>query len=270
MGDPIDAVYFVRHFTGSPQLHDRYTSELRYSLRSLANFTSLGRVIILGGRPKWLDVERCDWRPSPRGSDEYAVVKEWAAHKHVNTWAHWQRIAQLAGAGLLSERFAIFNDDHFVVRRTDDIPNYHRGDLTSWVAGLRFRGQGGTYAGTAQAMERAAAWVTEHFGVPLAEQVAYETHTPLLVHRDSFAQVFDLAGRTITQRVAKRSLYGNAVRLAATMMRDVKVGDGEQLSQIKALKPVFLSTADNSFWYQQVGRRLREQFPFPSPYELVA
>lgn len=268
MGDPVDVVYFVRVFDGSPQLHDRATSELRYSLRSLANFGQLGRVMVLGGRPKWLDADQADWRPGRLGDDSYAVIKEWAAHKHINTWTHWLEIGRLAAAGVLSDTFAIFNDDHFVMRRTDVLPNYHRGDLTAWTAGLRFRGQGGSYAGTAMAMERGAAWCLEHYGVPVADQVAYETHTPLVVNRDAFAEVFARAAATITQRVAKRSLYGNAVRLPAVELRDVKINDGEKLASWDR-SSTFLSTSDTSFWYQKAGRLLRERFPTPSRFELV-
>ena len=269
--ETFDAVYFVRHIDGNSVTAERASVELRYSLRSLErNFAGLGSVYVLGGRPRWLNVKEAHWLPGgkPLSSVHVDMLDRWVSVKHLNTWAHWQAIADLARANQLSDRFVIMNDDFFVMHEFDELPNEHRGPVTEWAEARRFGGQ----RATATTLERTAEWVLEEFGVPVAEQVAYETHGPLTVSAASFGAVMRVAHQHHVRggkRLAKRSLYGNAVRLPAERAQDFKVHAASDPVDPAAR---YLSSSDESFTggtrAGQIARVIGERFSTPCRYEL--
>lgn len=267
-----DAVYFVRPIPESATL-ERRSAELRYSLRSLAeNFTGLRHVHILGGRPTWLNREQAHWHKGGRVLDQVNadLLGRWGSVKHLNTWAQWVEIARLAEGMALSERFVIMNDDFYIMQRLAELPNEHRGPVREWMSARQFAGHNSSAGALGVSTDLVERW----WGVPRDEQVAYETHAPLTVHRDSFAEVIGRTADYFTGvrggwRLAKRSLYGNAVRLVAELAGDGKV-------HAPADRPVagarYLSSTDESFWYgskaSQIGGVVRARFSTPSRFEL--
>jgi len=275
----MDVVYFVRRYS-----HDRsmahQSDDLRYSLRSLAdNFTGLGRVWILGGArdadslPAWLDRRSIQWHPGGRVYREVDSRKlaAWDDVKHLQTWAQWQAIAEVADH--LSDRFVIMNDDFYLMRKMAELPNEHRGPILDFAEARRFTGR----ATTAKVMERTARWVLDEYGVDPADQVAYETHGPLTVARHSFRAVMTRAGEAVAAgklaRVAKRSLYGNAVRLPARLAT-VLGNDGKVHGNDDPIPDHWvLSSSDASFRHgtgrNQIGGFIRRRFPDPCRFEIA-
>lgn len=266
-----DAVYFVRPIPESATL-ERRSAELRYSLRSLeANFTGLRDVHILGGLPTWLNRDEAHWHRGGKVLDQVNanLLERWGSVKHLNTWAQWVAIAELARHQMLSERFVIMNDDFFIMERLAELPNEHRGPVGEWMSARQYAGQ----LSSAGALGTSVELVERLWGVPRDEQVAYETHGPLTVNRDSFAAVVGLvAERYVAERggrrLAKRSLYGNAVRLPAELAVDAKVHDPSGRPRGEAR---YLSSTDESFWYgskaNQIGGLVRARFSTPSRFE---
>ena len=270
MGE-IDAVYFVRRFSKSPTTGHQ-SEELRYSLRSLhGNFGELGRVFVLGGRPDWLNRRTVHWRPGGEIFDrvDIGLLERWHDVKHLQTWSQWQAIAR-AAVDELSDRFVIMNDDFFVMHKVGEIPNQHRGSVKAWAEARRFGGDDAS----ADVIERTANLVADRYGVDVADQVAYETHSPLTVNGHAFAAVMrDAQSHYLTggARLAKRSLVANAARLPAELcQRDWKVFGAHDRDDWAA-KP-FLSTTEDSFRHGtgpgEVGRYIRRAFRDPSPYEI--
>lgn len=264
----MDAVYFVRLLSRSESMAHA-SEELRHSLRSLAaNAPGVTRVWIVGGAnrkeelPGWLDPSAIRWHPGarPLRQADSNQVRAWDDVKHLNTWAQWMAMAEMAAGGMFGAEFAIMNDDFYVMERLDPLVNEHRGQVKLFAEARRFAG----LASMADMMERTAAWVEREIGTPAADQVAYETHGPLVVPAAGFASVMHLADQAMRggiARLAKRSLVGNALRLLAVEARDGKVHGNDD--PVPAGR--YLSSSDAAFKHGnrpgQIGRVIRRAFP---------
>lgn len=253
----MDVVYFFRPV--APDSPRSATEEMRYSLRSLAsNLASLDEVHVFGGRAPWF---------SPH-VHHYPVRQ--GAHKHANTWKIWRQIADAARTGYLPEWFLIMNDDYFLMRPwAGDVPAYHAGPMTEWIAARR------DHQHIREAATRTAAWVAAQ-GVPLDEQLSYELHVPLLVHGPALAAIWPALDRaakgntTLSTRMIKRSPVGNLSGFNATavpMAGDVKViRDGDPMPDAP-----WVSTSDLAFasrnTHRTIGVDIRSTFKRPSRFE---
>lgn len=273
----MDAVYFLRLMSKSHTMLHQW-EELRYSLRSLAaNALQVDRVWILGGAlepaglPSWLDRGAIQWHPGakPLREVDAALVSRWEDVKHLNTWNQWRCMAELAATNWFGAQFVIMNDDFFVMKPSNPLVNEHRGPIKEFAAARRFGG----LESTAVMMERTAAWVADQFGLDEPDQVAYETHGPLTVPAQGFADVMNLADtrgmRAGVARLAKRSLVGNALRLPAELARDGKVhGNDDAVPDQR-----YLSSSDAAFQHGtrvgQIGRVVRRAFPAPCRFEVA-
>ena len=107
-----DIVYFVKD---SPT-----NEELRYSLRSLANFPH-GRVWFYGGCPDGL-------KP-----DKHIYVKQ----DQENKWQNVNMMLRMVCSNTeVSKDFWLFNDDFFVMEKVEKPTNYHNGDLYKRIVQL--------------------------------------------------------------------------------------------------------------------------------------
>lgn len=255
----MDLVYVYRHV--HPHETSRGTDELRYSLRSMVeNYAALGEVHVFGGRAPWF---------SPL-VHHYPVRQ--AYQKHENTHRVWRAIASAAANGYLPEHFLIMNDDFFLTRPLDHVPQYASGSLAAWIAK---RAQSRLIVETVERTQRMVA----ELGGPAPElQLGFELHVPLVVHGPTLARVWPMVhewtrGGRMTHRIAKRSAYGN---LAGVTLDEVEVMPAD-CKIIKAGDPVpagpWVSTSDDAFMSRNthpIGRDLRSTFTRSSRFEAPA
>src|SRR5690606_9190627 len=92
--------------------------ELRYSLRSLANFDH-DRVVIVGGKPSWV-----------------TGVDFFRGNRFPGKWGNVYDNLRIACEHVDGE-FVVMNDDIFITRPTTLLPSLHRGSLTDHLAKVR-------------------------------------------------------------------------------------------------------------------------------------
>lgn len=253
----MDLVYFYRHV--HPNEGARSTDELRYSLRTMvANYAALGEVHVFGGRAPWFSEH----------VHHYPVRQTY--QKHENTHRVWGQIASAAGDGRLPEHFLMMNDDYFLRRPVDHVPQHSSGQLDSWIA------QRALSRLIVETIARTQRMVEALGGPAPAEQLGFELHVPLVVHGPTLARVWPLIhewtrGGRMTHRIAKRSAYGN---LAGITLDQVEVMPVD-CKVIRTGDPMpsgpWVSTSDEAFMSRNVhpiGVSIRSQFDQASRFEL--
>jgi hypothetical protein len=234
-----DVVYICR--TGEDN------EELRHSLRSVAAHLPHRRVWIVGYRPAWV------------ADDVGYVPVLQRGPKHSNTWGNWVAAARCAS---LSDEFVLMNDDFFITRPIDDVPNVHRGpldEMVDWYARNRLTSHRQRAAVTRQVLRRAGR--TEGL-------LSYELHVPMVVNRHALADGVRMIASSTTpgHGVAKRTFYGNLAGLGGTRERDVKAMSARDAMPETPLP--FVSTSPHS-WAGLVGGWVRQRFAEPCAYERV-
>lgn len=231
---------------------DETNEELRYSLRSLRNLPH-GTVWIAGYRPRW--VQNVEHLPLRQDATKYqnSTANLLAASTHPD----------------VSEVFYYFNDDFFVLRPTPDVPALHLGPIGDRVDyydekyGHRRNGAGAYRDGMVATSKLLASW-------GLTDLLCYEVHAPITVNKDGMFEVIRRAfAETSIVALHKRTLYGNVHRLGGEIAHsggklDVKVLTADHTWDDDQ---TFMSTSNQSWGSGRAGRRLRELFPEPSPYE---
>lgn len=232
----LDIVYMVKAGEAN--------EELRHSLRSLVNLPH-GRVWLVGYKPRW--VYHARYLPTMQRGP-----------KHHNTWRNWVTMAQSTE---LPDRFVLFNDDFYVTRPIEKVPDLHRGPLDeaiNWLGRVRANSYRLRMEATRRVLRRA--------GRP-EPYLSYELHAPLVIDRAALAaSVHWVLGNATAppESMAKRSLYGNWAQPGGVQIPDVKVqGATDGLPQTDA---PFLSTAPKS-WAGLAGGWVRRAFDVPSVYE---
>lgn len=211
--------------------------ELKYSLRSLKNFTH-DKVWFYGGKPKGLVPD---------------VMVEYSQHGR----SKWEKVRNMLIAICenddISPEFWLFNDDFFCMKPVSHIPAYYHGTLYQRIVEIEKRyGSKTTYSKEL----RKTADLLEHNGLDTKN---YAVHLPMLIDRARAKVVLE----EFTECPMFRSLYGNSCDIGGEDRDDVKIYDTFTLPQ----DPDWLSTSNNSFEYGEVGEYIRDRFKDPSPYE---
>lgn len=225
-----DVVYVVR-----PGQHNE---ELRYSLRSLRHLPH-GKVWIAGFCPSWV-------------SDEVGRIPvRHQLDRNVNAKANLRAACEHPE---VSERFAYFNDDFFVMRPLTKLPVMHRGPLAS-VA------QSGIMARAYTRAIRQTLELLRSRGID--EPLMYDLHAPMVVDKAGMLEALDLCSSPLIQ---ERSVYGNLQGIGGELARNHKIRRGQTGWEGWA----FLSTNDNTFATGPVGSHVRAALDDRSPYEREA
>lgn len=223
-----DIVYFVKP--------EATNEELRYSLRSLANFPH-GKVWFYGYCPKYL-------KP-----DKYIPVLQNKDNKWQNVG---MMIRMVVNNDNISEDFWLFNDDFFVMKPVKKPVNYHGEDLYKRIVSLENCYD--CFTPYSEAL-RMCAKELEALGTTTR---SYELHTPMLINRKKAQELHKIA-----DSYGFRSLYGNYTDMKSEYHRDVKI-----TSLTKTYKDgEYLSTSDRSFTEGKVGKQIRELFKDKCKYE---
>lgn len=192
--------------------------QLRYTLRSLTSNLPHARVVTAGCRPHWTDAEHIDVPPAGgKFAHAYAVLRA------------------ILSADWLTPSVVIADDDMFLLRALEALPDYHRGPLAQ-VAPTWHRRQG--HADTLAVMPDA---------------LCRDMHIPTLVDRADLAARLDALGLPYSRqaRLWWRTLVGGG----CTQAEDAKVREaGDPIPDGD-----WLSSSDRSWPW--LAPRLREMFP---------
>lgn len=223
-----DIVYFVKD---TPE-----NEELRYSLRSLANFPH-HKVWFYGGCPDGL-------KP-----DKHIYVKQNLENK-------WQNVGMMLKMACnnkdISKDFWLFNDDFFIMEKIEHPKNYNNGDLYKRIVQLEDSHQRITpYSQQLRDMCKEL----EAMG---CTTINYTLHIPMLINRDKALELFNISDCPMF-----RSLYGNYYGVKSEVMHDVKIVNAKKEYKGGA----YLSTDDVSF-QGRVGEQIKATFPHKCKYEV--
>lgn len=231
-----DVVYIVR--PGDKN------DELRHSLRSLSNLKH-DRVFFAGYKPSWVQgVEHIDVEQIPGQKHPNSLRNQWAAYTNED----------------VSNEFYLFNDDHFVMQKFDELPVMHWGELNHALSTCNTLG-----ASFALSMATTRDILLD-LGLPT---INYQLHVPLLIPKQQMEYVF----RNF-ETPAPNGAWIHQVTIAGNMFgwggvkfeKDVKVHELYTLPQ-GIERASFLSTSDRSFEYGLIGQYIRAQFPEKCEYE---
>ena len=216
-----------------------FTDELRYSLRSVEENLPHRFVWFVGAMPPGLKPDR--------------------ALPHKQTGQNkWERIRssmlEVVKQPELSDRFILFNDDFFVMKRIEgEFVNYADRTLTDRIE--EFRAQDPWLNHYARTLVKAR----EELKCQGLPEVNYDVHLPMLFDKDKVT-----ASIMRCSSPQMRSIYGNVNRLEYIEHPDVKV---YSLDAVPVL-PDFLSTNDDVFNNGKVGQYIRATFTTPSRFEI--
>lgn len=233
-----DVVYIVRPNDDN--------EELRYSLRSLSLNLKHDRVFFAGHKPAWVQ------------NVIHIPTEQIAGEKHPNSLRN-QYAAYTAPN--VSDTFYLFNDDHFIMKRHEEMPVLNWGDLDHALTKLRHT-LGSSFAFS---MESTRDLLREMN----LSTINYQLHIPCVIPKQQLAYVFDnfpspMANGAWLHQV---TLAGNMFQWGGKSRdRDVKVHELYVLPQ-GIERADFLSTSDKSFQYGLIGQYIRARFPEKCEYE---
>jgi hypothetical protein len=191
--------------------------QLRATIATLTANLPHRRIITAGARPHWSQHEHIDV-PQVGGKfgHAYAVLRAILEADH------------------LSESVVIADDDMYLMRPLDTLPDYHRGPLADVQPGpLRMRG----WADTLDAAG--------------PDALCRDLHVPTLVHRADLAARLDALDLPMQRRV--RVWWRTLVGGGCTYLPDVKVREG-----LPSDDALWVSSSDQS-WSCGVGAWVRER-----------
>ena len=177
--------------------------ELTYSLRTLRNIPH-ERVFIVGDCPDNIRKDKVVHIPTVQ------TGTKWKNSMH--------NFRTACTDNRLSEDFILMNDDFFILRpitekdllvrwgtmqAVHDLYFKKHGKETNWMRGMRE---------TAELLKKRG----------ISDPVCYDLHTPMILNKRKFLQLFELDGVKDIDVLHARSLYGNLYGVGGTYMDDVK------------------------------------------------
>lgn len=226
----MDVVYILKN--------DIDPSELRYSIRSLANFPH-GKVWFFGGDPEGLTPDR------------QVSIRQHGATK-------WDKVRNTLAAVCeteeVSSSFWLFNDDFFCMKPCDGIPPVFDGTLYSRIVEIENRAR---CMSPYSLQLRKAAELLDSKGMDVLN---YAVHMPILIDKQRALVTLD----EFKHCPMFRSLYGNSCGIGGVFHKDVKIYDPKEEPDPDA---DWLSTTNQSFNRGRVGEYIRSVFTEESAYE---
>jgi hypothetical protein len=231
---PPDVVFIVSEHVRRP--------ELQYALRSW-DLVPHGAVWFVGGRPGWVRNVR-----------------------HVPFRDHqdkWQNIADkaksLASLDGLAEEFYYTEDDYFILRPFDRIPDHsHPQTLNEQLAGRETRRKGRQLGGWWGYLQSTRDTLHAH---GITDPVSFDVHIPMLWEKSKIPVHMD-TGRPMSWR----SLVGNTRKTVPVPVPDVKAGSSRRKAAVVASDVGFLSSSEGTF-RKLVEPVVAALFPEPCRYE---
>ena len=220
-------------------------NELRYSLRSLANMPH-ERVFIVGGCPKWV-----------KGIIHIPTVQEGTKYKNTTN-----NLKVACNDTRLSEDFILMNDDFFILQPIKDPKkelNLYMGTAQEQIDDFYKRHPfGSAYI---RGMEETRNLLRK---LGKEEPLSYELHTPCVINKFNYLDMFKIEGVEKISCLHKRTLYGNLYRTGGKSVTDVKIFTHNKFDTDKLGN--FLSCSNDGFGV--IAPYLLSKFPQKSPYEI--
>jgi len=214
--------------------------ELRYSLRSVFQNMPHDKIWVVGNKPRWFN-------------GNFIPVKD-----SNNKFDNIKNCTKAAAESLeISDNFVLMNDDFFLLKKIDHLPNYHGGFLKNKVEEYEAFNSKSYYT----KLLRNTLNLLNNLGYE--NPIDYDIHLPMIMNKESLKTIMHY-------RYSVRSLYGNIFNISGETVKDVKVYDKGTLAArshdyLNSDFP-FVSTTDSSFnrLYRDI---LKDMFPNPSIYE---
>lgn len=232
-----DVVYIVKP--------EERNDELRYSLRSLSKNLKHDRVFFAGYLPSW--VQNVTHIPTTQVKGQKhpnSLRNQMAAYTHPE----------------VSSTFYLFNDDHFIMQRHEEMPILNWGDLSHALSTCNTLGPSFAFSMA----------TTRDLLIEMGlTTLNYQLHIPCVIPKDQLVRVF-----TDFETPRPNGAWLHQVTLAGNIYawggesytKDVKVHELYTLPQ-GIERSQFLSTSDQSFEYGLIGQYVRAQFPEKCEYE---
>ena len=215
------------------------SEELRYSLRSIEANMTHGKVWFYCGRPAGIT------------PDEHVPYVQTGLNK-------WERVrntlTRVCKNEEITEKFWLFNDDFYVLKRMTRTVPLHRGELADHIKGIEARhGRPSGYSRRLKQCEN----MLRNKGL---ETLDYALHVPMLIDRAAALETL----QTFPDCPMFRSLYGNFAKVGGEYHDDVKTVDPDKIIPEDA---DFFSTSNKAF-AGEVRKQLEARFPVPCRYEV--
>lgn len=212
--------------------------ELRYSLRSIEKNMTHGKVWFFCGCPDGIV------------PDEHVRMVQAGLNKWERVRNTLIRVCKTDG---VSDRFWLFNDDFYVLRRMTRTVPLHRGEIRDHVKGIEARH--GRPSGYSRSLKLCEARLREK-GLTTLD---YALHVPMLIDKAKALETLE----AFPDCPMFRSLYGNYAKIGGELFDDVKTTDPNKQIPDDAL---FFSTSNKAF-AGSVRRQMEQMFPEPCRYE---
>lgn len=226
----LDVVYFSR---------GGENEELRYSLRSVEKNFPHRLVWIYGNKPDDISPDR--FVPCQQGNNKWDNVRE--------------MLFKVCQNPLITKEFVLFNDDFFVMREVDELPNWYRCSMYEHIIKIEMQYNDEPTRYTRQLRKTLA--LLEKNKMPVN---SYELHLPMIFDKQKLLHLL----RRTNGYHGMRTIYGNLYCLDAKPRDDVKIYDNKKAVDQTS---TYLSTDDKSFANGLVGRFIRKSFPERSQFE---
>jgi hypothetical protein len=235
----LDVVYTVRN--------GEENEELRYSLRSLRNMRGVGKVYIVGFKPKWVK------------NVTHIPVDQVYGSKVANTNHNWLQVAK---DKRVSDRFVLFNDDFMVMKPIKALPFQHMGSHTKFENYYNVHYPSSRYTRVAQNTTKRMIELT------IENPMCYELHQPTVISK--LAIRLALVGTSYRfSPINIRTVALNLMEAGGERTEDVKFYNNHESPKNPktALEDMtFISTTDAG-WISNVGTFIRIKLKGKSEYE---
>lgn len=239
-----DIVYTVRN---TPENN---SEELRYSLRSLRNLGHQN-VFVVGEKPDWL----------------MNVIFIPVAQDRTKRENVMNNITAAVNNHQVSDDFILMNDDFFIMKEMQALPNLHFGPMADLIESYENRyPEGSDYI---DLMKKQYELLLEQ-GIKVP--ISYELHSPMMFNKYKMVDMLNTKG----PQYQMRSHYGNIYHIGGEQAEDVKLfmeprhnpSEYNEAPLEYMNKQLFLSATGGSFNRGLPGRYIRAVFPQKSIYEL--
>lgn len=202
---------------------DGDNEELKYSIRSVIKNCSVNDIWVVGGKPDWY-------------TGNYISVNQ-RYSKYKNAYNNFKTICNTSE---IPDDFILMNDDFFIVKPINKISSYYSGTLEEKINSYE------TVLGRSSYINRLKITQDKLMQMGFAKPLNYEIHVPMQMSKNNFDSILRM-----NHNFLYRSIYGNTFNNDSLEMRDVKVYQSENFSQLsydyKSNKYPFLSTEHGSF-----------------------
>ena len=219
------------------------SEELKYSIRSVEENLSFNRIFLIGDKPKWFkETKRSIYIESKNlNIQAYGLGSVPILH-----------LRKLLKSGKMPEKFLMFNDDFFIMKKINNWKDYYRDEKDYEQKALHNH---------IYHKKTVRSWIYTE------ERKAYNLHIPIRIEKENFEKCLEFWNKLKIKDIDFRTLYGNMFIKSQESLNDCKISLIN--SEIDLDNFTFISTSDESFKNGNVGKYIKEKFTRPSFLEML-